>query len=474
MDPSPLYRRLAAAVRALVLDARLASAARLPACPPARLPACPPARLPAERTLATELGVSRTTVTAAYEQLRAEGFLLSRQGGGSWVTLPAGRRRGAAPWALLGTSGDTVLDLSLAAPTGDPLIETAYEVALEQIGPCLATTGYDPHGLLVLREAIARRYSAKGVETTPDQILVTSGSQQAVDVLVRALVSPLDPVVVECPTYPNVLDLLRRARCRVLPVTVSPRGWDEEGLTSMHRRSMPRLTYVIADYQNPTGNCMDAALRATLVDAAVSSGTTLCVDETFAELSFDGTAPRPSALFDRHVVSIGSMSKAYWAGLRIGWIRAEPHLIVQLQEAKAVIDMASPLLEQLAAAWLLDNAGDLLARHRAMFAANRDALVRALSQELGDWRFETPHGGLSLWVELHAPVSTNLAQAAHAHGLRLAAGPRFGIDESLERFLRIPFTLAPDDLAEAVHRLAATRRDVDAGWGAVPERAPVA
>ncbi|MGH9169707.1 MAG: PLP-dependent aminotransferase family protein [Acidimicrobiales bacterium] len=454
----PLYVRLATAIRVLVLDARIPSSSLLPA----------------ERALATALGLSRTTVTAAYGQLREEGFVLSRQGGGSWVSLPGSRRRGATQWAR-GGADSSIIDLSRASPAGDPSVETAYHAALEQLGTYLAGTGYDPQGLLVLREAIARRYAARGAPTTPDQLLVTAGAQQAIDLLVRALVAPLDPVVVESPTYPNALDALRRARCRVLPVTVSPTGWDHQELTAVHRRSMPRLTYVIPDYQNPTGSRMDDMARASLVEAAVSSGTTLCVDETMTEISFDDVAPpAPMATFDQRVVSIGSMSKAYWAGLRVGWIRAESHLVLQLEEIKNAVDMASPPLEQLAAAWLLDNADDLVARHRATFAANRDGLVDALAHELGDWHFAIPRGGLSLWVQLHAPVSTSLAQAAFTHGLRLASGRRFGTDDRFERYVRIPYTLPRFWLEEAVRRLAAARRDVDAGWSAFPERVPMA
>ena len=459
--PGPIYARLALALRALVLDGRAPAAARLPA----------------ERPLALALGVSRTTATAAYQLLREDGFVQSRQGGGSWSALPPGRHRRGAPWGPAIPQDADWLDLALAAPAGgDELMEAVAE-ATGQFAAHLGGHGYEPRGLAILREAIARRYQARGLPTSADQILVTNGSQQAIELVVRTLVSPLEPVVVECPTYPGALDVLARARARLVTVGMSPRGWDSELVVAALRQTLPRLAYLIPDFHNPTGHLMPGACRAAIAEAAAGSGTYLVVDETFVELALDDVVvPQPFACFGDGglVISLGSMSKAYWAGLRIGWIRATGSLLTRLQEARGTMDMASPIFEQLVAAWLLDHGSGFRSRRRAALASGRDTLVRELAERLGDWRVGVPAGGLSLWVDLGAPVSSALTQAAEGHRLRLAAGPRFGPSGTLDRYLRLPYALGEEDLVEAVSRLAAARADVEAGWRTGPARVPVA
>jgi DNA-binding transcriptional MocR family regulator len=237
------------------------------------------------------------------------------------------------------------------------------------------------------------------------------------------------------------------------------------------RQAAPRVAYLIADHQNPTGLTLPAAERERLVALARASRTPLVIDETIAGLDLDGaTPPPPVAAFDpadETVITTGSMSKAFWAGLRIGWIRASPALIGRLAVARAALDIASPVLEQLIAVELLANASTVLERQRAAARSRRDALVVALRATLPEWRFTVPAGGLSLWIELDAPRSTALAAIADRYGLRLASGPRFGVDGAFERFLRLPFSLPEPVLEEAAARLAVA-------WRAVSEAAPLA
>ena len=154
------------------------------------------------------------------------------------------------------------------------------------------------------------------------------------------------------------------------------------------------------------------------------------------------------------------MSKAFWAGLRIGWIRASPTLVQRLGLARASVDMSSPVVEQLIAAELLADADALLDAHRAALRDRRDVLAAALEAALPEWRFDRPRGGLALWVELDAPRSSALAAVADRHGVRVAAGPRFGIDGAFERFVRVPYALPEAQLATAVERLSVAWRSV--------------
>ena len=455
----PGYARLAAAVRALLLDARLPTGARLPA----------------ERRLATALNLSRTTVAAAYRLLRDQGYLTSRQGSGSVTTLPPGRLRRHASWIPAVPDGEDALDLALASPEACPELPAAMAAALELLPAYLHGHGYDSYGLPVLREAVAHRYTRRGLPTQPEQIFITSGAQHAMDLVLRCLASPLDPVLVETPTYPNALDALTRARTRVVAVGLAPDGWDTELLLAALRQSLPRLAYLMPDFHNPAGHLMNAEDRAALAAAADAAGTRLIIDETFAELPLGGrpdtALPSPLAAWDPRgqVITIGSMSKTYWAGLRVGWVRADPGLVTQLQLVRGPSDLASPVMEQLAAVWLLERADMVLPARRDILTNRRDALAAALTEQFPAWSFRLPAGGLCLWIRLDAPVSSALAHAAERHQLQLVPGPRFGAGGDLERYLRLPFTLPEAELRDAAGRLAAAHATLG---GPVPPPPP--
>jgi DNA-binding transcriptional MocR family regulator len=447
----PGYVSLAEAVRMLVLDGRLPLHTRLPA----------------ERELAEALGVSRTTAAAAYAALREDGFLTSRRGAGSWTSLPAERRGAQA--ADERRPADGVIDLSFAAAAAPPgALHGALEAATRELPRHLPGPGYDPLGLPVLRAAVAADLTRRGTPTAPEQVIVTAGAQHALALLLRILAGPGDRVLVDHPTYPNALDAIRAVGGRAVPVPLLDDGWDLDMLEATLRQAAPRLAYVIADHHNPTGLTMAGADRERLVRVARATRTPLVVDETMAELRLedDGPAPAPVAALDPagdDVITIGSMSKAYWAGLRIGWIRAGRTLVQRLALARAAVDLASPVVEQLVAASLRAECEPLLRARRAALRLQRDALASAVEASLPAWRFERPRGGMSLWVELDVPRSSALAAVADRHGVRVAAGPRFGVEGAFERFLRLPYSLPEPTLAEAVERLAVAWRGIAGG-----------
>lgn len=454
----PDYVALAGAVRGLLADGRLPLGIRLPA----------------ERDLAGALRVSRTTVSAAYRQLRETGHLTSRRGAGSWTTLPGGVRiAGGGLWTHPDES--EIINLANAAMAPPPQLVAAARAAAGELVRYADDQGYHPLGLGDLREAVARHYAGRGLPTTAEQIMITNGVQHGFDLVLRLLAPPGTPVLMETPTYPNSLAAVTARGARVATFTVDPdTGWDEELLLSAVRRTGARLAYLIGDFQNPTGHLMPARLRERLTATAHTAGVDLVVDESFVDLAGPGTAlPPPLAAFDRHarVLSIGGMSKPYWGGLRIGWVRAPAPVLPRLAAVRVGMDLASPVLDQLVAVRLLALAGEILPARREQLAAQRDALAAALREELPQWRFRLPDGGMALWAELDAPVASALARAAEELGVRIAPGPRFGVDGTLERFLRLPYTLPAADLVEAVHRLAAARIDLDRAGR--PQPAPV-
>lgn len=431
----PRYEDLAARIRMLLVDGRLAAGSRLPS----------------ERTLADALGLSRTTVAAAYARLRDAGFVDARRGSGHVTAVTA-----ALPTTMVAAAvPDGVIGLTHAAAPAPVEVAEAFTAAGGRIRPLLAGPGYLPEGLPELQARIADRYAARGLPTRPDQIVVTSGAVAALNVVLRTALATGDRVVLESPSYPGAVDAVQRAGGRLVPFPVADEGWDPGRLELTLRQSAPRLAYLIPDYQNPTGRLMSGADRPVIADLLRRHGVVPVIDETNAELRLEGADQPPFAASGPEAITIGSASKAYWGGLRIGWIRAPRDLVRPLIEQRAILDLASPVFEQLVLAEILTDPEPLLAGQRLRLLDQRDQLLRDLAGQFPDWCINAPSGGLVLWAELPTESSTRLAMAAERHGLLLTPGPRFFAGGGGERHLRLPYTQPTAVAARAVERLAA-------------------
>jgi DNA-binding transcriptional MocR family regulator len=452
----PAYVALADALRSAVLSGTLS----------------PNTRLPSERELAASLSVSRTTTSGAYARLRDLGFAVSRVGSGTVTTLPQGRvergsrrpaggdapvadeslRHRGAPNTRPAAVGH--LDLWQATPSAPPELYDSFARALDSLPAYLDSGGYEPYGLAPLREAVAARYRERGVPTTADEILVTTGAQQAIALLARTHLRPGDRAVVESPTYFHAMEAMREAGGRVVGVPTGP--LDVDLLASTVRRTQARLVYLVPDYQNPTGYVLSAAERAAVREVADRNGVTVVGDETLVELGLDDEATPPAFAgygTSPHVVSVGSASKAFWGGLRVGWIRAHPQMIAQLARARQSMDIATAVLEQLAVTDLLGRRAEIMVGRRTMLRERRDLLVGRLRESF-PWDVPLPAGGLFCWVDLGRPVAQAFAAAAAAEGALVAAGPLFTPDGAgATSRVRLTFTRSPAELADAVPRL---------------------
>ncbi|WP_046468162.1 MocR-like transcription factor YczR [Allosalinactinospora lopnorensis] len=438
VNERPYYIAVGRAISGLVLDGRIPTHTRLPA----------------ERELATALRVSRNTVTAAYTWLRENGFLDSRKGAGSWTVLPdtgPGRSAPLVPNA-------EHIDLGVAAPLAAEGLREAARLAADQLTAHMGGLGYALYGLPELRHAIARRYVERGLPTTPEQIFVTNGAQQAVALLMEMLAEPGDTVLMESPTYPHALAAARHRGARLRTVGIPPEGWDMDSVADSFRQWKPALAYLIPDFQNPTGALMDDDERKAVVSEARRAGASVVVDESVAELAIDsGDQPAPLAVHDRdsRVFTVGSAAKLLWGGLRIGWVRASPPMVAELMTTRQRFDLASPVLEQLMVTHLLSDVLRIRAERSRELCRNRDAIARALRDRLPDWRFTRPSGGLVLWAALPQPIATALGETSHRHGVHPAPGPVFGAGGgTLEHYVRLAYTQSPEVLADAVRRLA--------------------
>lgn len=444
---------LAARMRALIDDGELP----------------PGSRLPPDRVLASALAVGRSTVVAAYDQLAVEGRIVRRQGSGTRVAGKAAAPQRAtteAPAFLhLLEPKDGVIMLACAAPDAPPTeLVDAYASALPRLADITGDIGYHPMGHPTLRDAIAERYARRGVPTAPEQVLVTTGGQQALSLLARALLRPGDRVVVETPTYPGALEAFREegAVLRGLPVGLT-------GFADAVAEHRPALAYVIATFHNPTGAVLTSLRRQRLVETAAAAGVVLVDDEALTDLGFPGEpAPPPLAAYDDEVITVGSLSKAVWGGLRIGWVRAQARIVARLARLRAVHDLGGNIPAQLAATDLLSRLDALQSRAAVRRQARHDHLRGELVGHLPDWQAPAVTGGQTLWVRLPHGDGTSFAQTALRHGVAVLPGVGLDAEGGSAEYLRLHFLAPPDDLSDAVRRLAAAWR----GYHPQPDRIP--
>lgn len=450
----PTYRLIAERIRLLVIDGRVADGSRLPS----------------ERELAAALRVSRTTTTRVYAELRDTGILHSRQGSGSIVRLPL-TASSASSLIITPDDADTIA-LTYSAPIGPPGLARAFESAAAKLPGLLSTTGYLPDGLPVLRELLAQRYTDGGLPTDPSQIVVTSGAMGAISLLARALITPGQRIVVEGTSYPHAHDSFESVggRLSALPVHSSP--WEPESLASILAGGPHRAAYFIPDFHNPTAAVMSEEERTTWARKMRRHDVVPIVDESLREINLDGVElPPVFATYDPRAVLIGSSSKSFWGGLRVGWIRAPRDLVMPLVQARMMDDLGTSAFDQLVVAELLTEGGQTAAAGRARLRSARDHLLAELAQQLPDFDVPCPTGGLNLWVTLPERMSSRLTAAASRHGLLLTPGPRFfsRAGAAGERHLRIPYTQSHETLTEAVRRLALAYEEVQ---GSHPQAGP--
>lgn len=413
-------------------------------------------RLPSERSASGALGVSRNTVTRAYAELVAAGYAQVRQGAGTYAVVPAERRRAHehALHARSAFSPDDALDLNCAASAATPGVAAAFARALTALPAWLGSDGYLPAGLPALRARIAEAYRARGLRTDPEQILITSGALSAIAIVARALSRPGDRVMIESPVYSNAIEAMRIGGARLISAPLVAEGWDLAGVEATLQQTAPHLAYLIPDFQNPTGFLMSEDERVRYAAALRATRTVPVVDEALQAMALDAhTMPPPFAAFAEETISLGSVSKLYWGGLRVGWIRAPQARMEALLRARVQFDLGSSVFDQLVVLELLDQPA-IAELRRTQLQARRDTLVQALRTHLPDWRFRVPEGGLTLWLRLPHGSATQLAARLEPLGVHLAPGPVFSVEGGADDWLRLPYAKPETQMEDAVQRIA--------------------
>jgi DNA-binding transcriptional MocR family regulator len=460
-DRSPAYQGLAEGLRVLITDGRVPVGVRLPS----------------ERELTEALGVSRTTVTRAYAELRDRGFLTSRQGSGSVASLPAAHGFRGDHLLTPNEQADGKIDLTCAAPVPGSGLLAAYQRAVAEMPRYLSGSGYYPSGLPELREAVAARYAARGVPTSPDQVMIVPGAMTGLAVVTRALVKRGTRALVESPTYPNGIATLRHSGARLVSSHIARDDARIGPLLDVVRQVAPALALLIPDFHNPTGHLMSDDTRERVATELARAGTTPVIDESMVDLPLDGQPmPAPFAAYARDAVTVGSLSKPFWGGIRVGWVRAPQGLMDALVRSRLSLDLGTPLLEQLVAIDLLATGETFLHQRREQLRDARDVAVAALAEHLPEWQVRKPGGGLSLWCELPEDKahSSDLVPYAAGRDVVVVPGPSFAPEGGLDRFLRIPYTSPPRVLEDANARNAVAWRDTPRGvmGGKAPRNGP--
>lgn len=436
-----LARQLATAIRSLVEAGLLAEGTVLPP----------------ERQLAQSLAVSRSTLVTALDQLRSEGVVSSRQGSGSVIEARSVRSVPAAEPRVLGTllRAQHGIDLSAAAPWGASHLPP-IQLDLDHLLAADPAHGYGPKGMLALRTLLAARYVGMGVPTATEEIQVTNGAQHALYLTLKAVAAPGSTVVVERPTFPGLLDALHELGLRPVPVPRTSGDLDPDLL----RRALgqARVAYLQPLLANPTGVAAGERAMGRLAEVLDDWGGTVIDDATHADLRFDGT--RPVGLEGRcraaTVVSVGSLSKVAWAGLRIGWLRAPASLVERIAQQRHASDLGTSQPSQILAVQLLEHLDDVAVKRREALRASSTFVMELLAERLPDWSVLPPDGGCAVWVTLPGPDSMPFVQRVQRAGVFLAPGsaadplaePSPSIRMSVDR-PRVQLETAVERMAEA-------------------------
>lgn len=422
--------------------------------------------LPPQRGLAAALGVSRGVVTSAYAVLEGRGYLVSVQGSGSRVTSAQGQvhaRTGGRLLSFTRAPGD-VIDLSTGALpasrvasdviAGDGTGGGAGDVG-GQARSYLGTDGYFPAGLPVLRQAIADQLTRDGIPTGADQVLVTAGAQQATWLVITALVGSGDVVLVEEPTYRGALEVMRGQGAQVQGVRMRGGAIDAEQVRRAERRQ-PALLYCQTAIHNPTGQTTTAAARRSLAEAVNGAGLVTVEDRSMSDLTLTGPAVLPSLAgqVDPELhLTIGSLSKLFWGGLRVGWVRAAPARIKALNEIRKPVDLGCSVIDQLLGVAMLQHTETARLERRTMLAAALASTEAELASALPHWTWEPIAGGSGLWVDTGADVVA-LTERAKRVGVELAPGPGFSAHGGQRTMLRLPVWHQQERLHEALALIA--------------------
>lgn len=447
-------------------------------------------RLPASRQLARDLGVNRTTVENAYSALEADGLVFSKMGSGTYVlpvypipSIPKNNSNTLPLWQMnlhknVSVTSDSAEDLLQSGRHPHPInfasgISDARQFPVEEFRKVIqsvmrrdqidALEYGERRGYAPLREGIARILASQGLQTHPENILITAGSQQAIFLASQVLLKPNDIVLVEDPTYSAALDLFRTLGYQIVGIPVDSQGMQVDRLETLLQQYHPKLIYTIPNFHNPTGTCLSSARRRELILLAGKYNVPILEDDFVGDLRYEGhTQPSLKSLDPGgQVIYVSTFSKMLMPGLRVGFIVADGPVYDSLLNFKRLSDLATSTLIQrsLDAYMTVGRYQTYLHRSNQIFRVRRDAMLEAIKKHLpSSVNFEMPKGGLFIWLQLPKSISANeLLPIACKEGVAFSPGTSFFIDGvSGEDRIRLNFAAQPvEEIEEGIRRLGA-------------------
>jgi 2-aminoadipate transaminase len=435
-DKTPLFRQLHDQMKELIESGALSKGSRLPAT----------------RELAGQIGLNRTTVSAAYALLESEGWITGHVGRGSFVAR--GLPRAADAEEKASASSSASFSRSRPSELLFPLKEfreTCAEVIASDDAASILQLG-SPSGYSPLRRYLLEQAREEGVARESDDILITSGCQQAFDLLQRT-VGQGSTVLMEDPVYLGVRSVFERAGARLIGVPMGRNGLDQEILERVIARERPLLLCVTPNFQNPTGSTMPLASRKSLLRITHAAGVMVIENDIYGPLAYEGEPiPAIKHLDDTgDTVLLRSFSKVAFPGLRVGWVIAPRPLIERLTETKQWSDLHTDQLSQ-AVLLRFAESGRLEEHRKRMLVAGRERLQAALEACAAylpsGAKFTRPRGGMSLWVELPSSLdAAELLPRAEREGVNYLPGKFFAVSRPQPNGLRISFAgMTPEEI----------------------------
>ena len=445
-------------------------------------------RMPPTRKLSRLLGVNRSTIVSAYNELSAEGLIESRVGSGTVVCERKSVEETISPVDPLMWSEK----FSVSSKSIHHSIIRESVNWLSQEGVISLASGYSPpeyypmedfkkimkrllaensrmlvhqstcQGHSPLREIISQKMMLEGMSADPDELIIVSGSMQGLYFLARVLLDPGDIVVVEKPSFIGALQIFREAGARIIGIPVDEEGMRVDILENIVSQQRPKLIYTLPTYQNPTGTVLSLERRQRLLITAYKYHVGIIEDNPSSRFYYGSTPPPSLKSLDRsnHVIHLSTFSKLLFPGLRIGWLAASQHVIERITRTRQFIDIQSNTLGEYVFYEFLRE--DLIERHliklRNLYSRKRDIMISALGKycsSLMTWN--KPGGGFHIWCRLNKGLSSRelLRESFYEKVTFLAGGVFFPEEVEGDQWLRLSFTYQPEDLIwEGIKRLS--------------------